>query len=92
MFGQLYHLYILSNGTIAPVVHIYLKPIYSMLSLTSDKVGQPLERIRVITVPNGLLLIMNPNYLKLHPDLSFPGKDNKVNQQENSVVGFHLIY
>ncbi|MFP8644512.1 BglI family type II restriction endonuclease [Priestia aryabhattai] len=70
-------LYILQNGTIAPVIHIYLKPVYNMLSLESSKHGQPLKKIRVITVPNGLLLTQNPNYLSTYPSLFYPGKDDK---------------
>ncbi|WP_367888034.1 BglI family type II restriction endonuclease [Bacillus wiedmannii] len=69
--------YALSDGTMAPVVHIYLKPVYSMLSLTSDRSGQPLKKIRIITVPNGLLLTQQPGYLNQYPGLFFPGKDDK---------------
>lgn len=71
-------LYILNDNTIAPVLHIYLKPIYRMLSIGSNGLGQPLEKIRIITVPNGLLLTENPNYLSQHPSLFFPGKDDKT--------------
>ncbi|MDN4607182.1 BglI family type II restriction endonuclease [Sporosarcina highlanderae] len=70
-------LYILSDNTVAPVLHIYLKPIYKMLSIESKGTGQPLEKIRVICVPNGLLLTENPNYLSQYPKLFFPGKDDK---------------
>lgn len=72
-------IYILSDGTIAPTVIIALKPIYKMLSLeeNSKKSGQPLKRISIISIPNGLLLTQNPNYLKIYPGLLFPGKDDK---------------
>ena len=71
-------IYVLSDGTIAPTVHIFVKPVYRMLSLKKrGETGQPLDRIRVICVPNGLLLCVNPNYLDGHPGLLFPGKDDK---------------
>lgn len=72
-------LYILSDGTIAPVVLFALKPTYTMLSLDSKgvHVGQPLKSLTVISIPNGLLLTMNPAYLKKYPSLLFPGKDDK---------------
>lgn len=76
-------IYALSNGVIAPVVHIFVKPVYKMLSLNSPgHFGQPLDRIRIITLPNGLLLTQNPNYTELHPGLIFPGKDDKSKAPE----------
>jgi len=73
-------IYILSDGTIAPVVNIALKPVYKMLSLDERGAdgGQPLERIEVIAIPNGILLDVNPGYLKKFPGLFFPGKDDKT--------------
>lgn len=73
-------LYVLSNGTIAPVVQVVIKPIYRMLSLTPElgEAGQPIREIVLITVPNGLLLSRGPCYLKEHPGLFFPGKDDKT--------------
>jgi len=70
-------LYILSDGTIAPVINVALKPVYKMLSLDKKGAdgGQPLERMEVITIPNGLLLDIKPGYLKKYPGLFFPGKD-----------------
>jgi hypothetical protein len=70
-------LFVLSDGTIAPVVHIVLKPVYTMLGLTGKKQGQPLERITLAAIPNGILLTENPNYLQFHKGLLFPGKDDK---------------
>ncbi|MGA9042616.1 MAG: BglI family type II restriction endonuclease [Terriglobales bacterium] len=72
-------LYVLSDMTLAPVVNIVLKPVYSMASLTpgSSDGGQPLDRICIICIPNGILLLINPNYLKQYPGLLFPGKDDK---------------
>lgn len=70
-------IYVLSDGTVAPTIHIFIKPVYNMLSLTDPgRTGQPLKQIRVICVPNGMLLAVNPNYLDVHPGLLFPGKDD----------------
>lgn len=73
-------LYVLSDGTVAPIVIIAIKPVYSMLSMTKDseKVGQPLSRISVVTIPNGLLLTAKSGYLEKHPCLFYPGKDDKT--------------
>ena len=71
-------IYSMTDGTIAPTVHLFVKPIYKMLSLSErGNVGQPLEEIKNICVPNGLLLTLNPNYLNEYPGLFFPGKDDK---------------
>lgn len=71
-------IYAFANGTVAPTMHLFVKPIYKMLSLSSDgKCGQPLDSIKNICVPNGLLLTKNPNYLQMYPGLFFPGKDDK---------------
>lgn len=68
-------LYPLTNGHIAPTIHLFVKPVYTMLS--SGKKGQPLESIKNICVPNGILLTENPKYLQMYPGLFFPGKDDK---------------
>jgi hypothetical protein len=73
-------LYVLSDGSTVPVIFIVVKPIYQMLSLdkgNQDR-GQPLGRILLVTIPNGILLEENPNYLKKYPSLFFPGKDDKT--------------
>jgi len=71
-------LYILSNKSIVPVVLIAIKPVYKMLSLNEpNEEGQPLSRIDVISIPNGILMEVNPGYLKDHPGLLYPGKDDK---------------
>lgn len=70
--------YVLSDGTIAPVIHIALKPVYSMLNQHSTKNGQPLKRITFASIPNGILMCINPNYLKKYKGLIFPGKDDKA--------------
>lgn len=71
--------YVLQDGTIAPSVLMVIKPVYSMLSLGQGKAlrGQPLESLTVVTIPNGILLTVAPDYLKKHPRLLFPGKDDK---------------
>jgi hypothetical protein len=73
-------IYVLSDGTIIPVVVVILKPVYKMLSLEkhSNDIGQPLRRISFATVPNGLLLHEQPNYLAQYPELFFPGKDDQT--------------
>lgn len=73
-------IYILSDGTIAPVVHVAVKPVYNMLHLDKEDQssrGQPLSRITFASFPNGLLMCVNPNYLKKYPGLLYPGKDDK---------------
>ncbi len=72
-------LYILSNGSILPAIFIVIKPVYKMLTLdiADSDGGQPLGRIELVTIPNGLLLEEKPNYLAKYPSLFFPGKDDK---------------
>jgi hypothetical protein len=73
-------IYVLSDGTIAPVVIIALKPVYQMLQANHSNIrnnGQPLKRIDVACIPNGLLLTQNPNYLDTYRGILFPGKDDK---------------
>ena len=70
-------LYVLSDGTIAPSIHLFVKPIYKMLRLESpSEDGQPLGCITNVCLPNGLLLTENPNYLQQYPMLFYPGKDD----------------
>ena len=70
-------IYVLSNGTIAPLVTFAIKPVYDMVAVDGKPAGQPLKKIKVASIPNGLLLTANPNYLKSYPHLFFPGKDDK---------------
>lgn len=71
-------IYPLTNEHTAPVVHLFVKPIYTMLNSTAPaRQGQPLESVKTVCVPNGLLLSVNPNYLNLFPGLFFPGKDDR---------------
>ncbi len=71
-------IYILSDGTIAPLVTFAIKPVYGMVHEDGMNIGQPLNKIKVANIPNGLLLTQNPNYMKEHPHLFFPGKDDKL--------------
>lgn len=71
-------LYVLSDGTIVPVINILIKPIYRMLSLTEQGgAGQPLSSMTIACIPNGLLLTNGPCYLSAYPRLFYPGKDDK---------------
>ena len=88
-------IYVLSDGTVIPVIIVILKPVYRMLSLTklSEDRGQPLGRISFATVPNGLLLEERPNYLAQYPNLFFPGKDDKKtnSQKMRCRVSFEVL-
>ncbi|WP_071592032.1 BglI family type II restriction endonuclease [Baaleninema simplex] len=88
-------IYVLSDGTVVPVVIIILKPVYDMLSLEFDVSdgGQPLSRISCATVPNGLLLCERPNYLSEFPELFFPGKDDKTKnpRKKRCRVSFEIL-
>lgn len=87
-------IYILSDGLIVPVVIIILKPVYRMLSLEgNDDGGQPLSRISFASVPNGLLLHEQPNYLMNFPNLFFPGKDEtkKDPRKRRCRVSFEIL-
>ena len=70
-------IYVLSDGTIAPLVTFAIKPVYKMIYDGEKNVGQPLSKIKIACIPNGLLLTQAPNYIKNHPHLFFPGKDDK---------------
>lgn len=65
--------YVLSDKTIAPLSTFAIKPVYGMLK----EGGQPLMQIKIASIPNGLLLTKNPDYLSSHKGLFFPGKDDK---------------
>jgi len=72
-------LLVLPDGRVAPTITMALKPVYSMLPQDEKYgwTGQPLDRVHLVTIPNGLLLTQNPNYLKQYPGLLYPGKDDK---------------
>ncbi len=88
--------FVLSDTTIAPLVMIALKPVYGMLPTTisgTRNIGQPLQRIDVACIPNGLLLTQQPNYLNTYPHLFFPGKDDKSKdpRKMRARVSFHIL-
>lgn len=70
-------IYVLSDGTVAPLVTFVIKPVYGMVREGEKTVGQPLEQIKIVSIPNGILLTKNPNYLQTHEGLFFPGKDDR---------------
>lgn len=70
-------IYILSDGTIVPLVTFAIKPVYEMCYDNDANIGQPLNKIKVASIPNGILLTQNPNYINKYPHLFFPGKDDK---------------
>lgn len=91
-------LYVLSNGTIAPTVSVFIKPIYGMISLgagtpTALKSGQPLQSLTIAILPNGLLLTKQPGYLAQCPTLFYPGKDDKSKTKTKlrARVSFELL-
>lgn len=89
-------LFVLSDETVAPLVIIALKPVYSMRPRTGGdrNSGQPLVRIDLACIPNGLLLTQNPAYLKKFPGLLFPGKDEKSKDPKKlrARVSFQLLH
>ncbi len=66
---------VLPNLEPALVVTMAIKPIYAMGDHAAW--AQPLSRLDLICIPNGLLLTENPGILKQHPGLLRPGKDAK---------------
>ena len=72
-------LYLIDKDTIALTCTAVLKPVYKMLrSKIGTPTGQPLDRIEVVVIPNGILLQCDGSgYLVEHPNLLFPGKDDK---------------
>ena len=70
-------IYVLSDKTVAPLVTFAVKPVYDMVNEGGVNIGQPLQKIKVASIPNGLLLTQNPNYMAKYPHLFYPGKDDK---------------
>lgn len=88
-------IYVLSDGTVAPLLTFAIKPVYEMLkeSGTGKNGGQPLASIKLACIPNGVLLTKSPNYNKLYPRLFFPGKDdqNKDKRKMRARISFSLL-
>lgn len=72
-------LIILPGGKIAITLTYAIKPNYETRfnDLSQSWSGQPLERLDLVCIPNGLLLSKNPGYALTHEGLLFPGKDDK---------------
>jgi hypothetical protein len=75
-------LVVLPDLTVAPVLTMAIKPVYSMERDGGEWGGQPLDRLELVSIPNGLLLTQNPNYLSRYPGLLYPGKDDKGKKRE----------
>lgn len=74
-------IYVSSDEKAYLTVHIFVKPVYRMLSEDPKPgmtQGQPLDEIVIVCVPNGLLLTgPKTGYLEKNPGLFYPGKDDK---------------
>ncbi|MGV4329262.1 BglI family type II restriction endonuclease [Trueperella pyogenes] len=72
-------LIVLPNGKLAITLTYAIKPNYETKfdDATQSWSGQPLERIDLVCIPNGLLLSENPGYVDKYEGLLFPGKDDK---------------
>ena len=56
-FCSMSPIYVLSDGTVAPLLTFVIKPIYEMAKDAEGKtIGQPLSQIKVASIPNGILL------------------------------------
>lgn len=86
-------IYVLSDSTVVPLVTFVIKPIYEMLLENGINTGQPLKKIKIASIPNGILLTQEPNYLEKYPNLFFPGKDdkNKDPRKMRARVSFDLL-
>jgi hypothetical protein len=62
----------LIDGKLFPCLTIFLKGIYTVETLGY----QPLTKLEIVCVPNGILSFVNPKYLNQH-GLFIPGKDEK---------------
>lgn len=94
-FCSLSPIYVLSDGTVAPLLTFVIKPVYEMIrENNSDKtIGQPLAKIKLASIPNGVLLTKNPNYNRQFPGLFFPGKDDqsKDKHKMRARISFNLL-
>lgn len=94
-FCSIAPIYVLSDKTIAPLVSLVIKPIYSMERDDSSgrTIGQPIKRIKIASIPNGILLTKNPNLNKKYPGLFFPGKDDKEKDERKcrARVDFNIL-
>ena len=86
-------LVVLPDLSVAYVVTLAVKPVYRMETIGNEWGGQPLGRLDLVAIPNGLLLTQNPNYLAQSPGLLYPGKDDKGKNPEKvrARVDFRLL-
>lgn len=88
-------IYVLSDGTVAPLLTFAIKPIYDMLKEKGGDIttGQPLKTIKLASIPNGILLTRNPNYNKNYPGLFYPGKDDqkKDKRKTRARISFDIL-
>jgi len=88
-------IYVSSSLEVSPSISVFVKPVYAMPkdSSTDATIGQPLERITIATLPNGLLLTENPSYLRTHPGLLYPGKDKKSTPEKSlrARIDFNIL-
>lgn len=73
------------NGQVLPCLTFFLKAIYSLQGLGE----QPLEKLEIACVPNGLLLCSGPT-LSRTPGLFIPGKDDKSVKESDKRVRVRL--
>lgn len=93
-FCSLSPIYVLSDGTVAPLLTFVIKPVYEMKKDGQGQtIGQPLAKIKVASIPNGILLTRKPNYNMLYPGLFFPGKDDqsKDKRKMRARISFSLL-
>jgi hypothetical protein len=70
-------IYVLSDNTIAPLVTFVIKPVYTMVNNGIETIGQPLEKIKIACIPNGLLLTYIRITYKHFPNYFFPEKTTR---------------
>lgn len=82
----------LSDGTIAPVIHLFLKTIYTMIQDDENNtIGQPLQLIKLACLPNGIELFVNPGLHFSNRGLLYPGKDERKTPLEKRRARVSLI-
>ncbi len=87
-------IYVLSDGTVAPLLTYVIKPVYEMQKDDNNNtIGQPLAKIKIASIPNGILLTRQPNYNKKYKGLFYPGKDaqKKDNMKIRARISFNIL-
>jgi hypothetical protein len=87
-------IYVLSDGTVAPLLTYVIKPVYEMQKDDNNNtIGQPLAKIKIASIPNGILLTRQPNYNKKYRGLFYPGKDDqkKDNMKIRARISFNIL-